>query len=50
MYRVKFIIGQMVWYKSTRHKIEGIRFTAGGVLYKLSGIKDWLKESKIIKN
>lgn len=47
MYRLKYIIGQIVWHKGTKHKIEAVRFTAGGILYKLSGIKDWLKESEI---
>lgn len=47
MYKLKYIIGQIVWHKSTRHKIEGIRFTSGGVLYKLSDIKGWFRESEI---
>lgn len=47
MYKMKYIFGQMIKYKGERRKIIGIRFTAGGVMYKLSGIREWIKEQEI---
>jgi hypothetical protein len=29
------------------HKVMGIRFTTGGVMYKLSGIRYWIKEEEV---
>lgn len=47
MYKMKYIFGQSIKYKGETHKIEGIRFTAGGVMYKLSGIKQWIDEKEV---
>ena len=47
MYKFKFIFGQMVEYNGKRHKVQGIRFTAGGVLYKLTFINNWIPENDI---
>lgn len=47
MYKMKYIFGQTTKYKGTRHKVMGIRFTCGGVMYKLSGIREWVKEREI---
>ena len=47
MYKCKYIFGQTVKYKEENHKINGIRFTSGGVMYKLSGIREWIKEEEI---
>lgn len=46
-YLCKYIFGQTIKYKGENHKVNGIRFTAGGVMYKLSGISEWIKEEKI---
>ena len=47
MYKCKYIFGQTVKYKGENHKVNGIRFTCGGVMYKLSGIREWIKEEEI---
>lgn len=47
MYKMKYIFGQTIKYKGNMHKIKGIRFTCSGVMYKLSGIREWIKESEI---
>lgn len=47
MYKMKYIFGQTIKYNGNMHKILGIRFTAGGIMYKLSGIREWIKEEKI---
>lgn len=47
MYKMKYIFGQTIKYKGNMHKIMGIRFTCGGIMYKLSGIREWIKESEI---
>ncbi len=47
MYKMKYIFGQTIKYNGQRHKIQTIRFTSGGVLYKLSGIKEWICENDI---
>ena len=33
--------------KGQKRKVIGIRFTSGGVMYKLSGLKDWISEKEI---
>lgn len=47
MYKMKYIFGQTVRYKGGRHKIQTMRFTGDEVLYKLSGIKEWINEKDI---
>ncbi len=47
MYKCKYIFGQTVKYKGEDHKVTKIRFAAGGVMYKLSGIREWIKEEDI---
>lgn len=47
MYKMKYIFGQMVKYNGELHKVIGIRFTTGGVMYKLSNILEWIKEGDI---
>lgn len=47
MYKMKYIFGKAVKYKGKMCKVMGIRFTSDGVMYKLSGIKEWIKESEI---
>jgi len=47
MYKMKYIFGQTVKYNGKICKITGIRFTVGGVMYKLSGIHEWIKEGDI---
>lgn len=42
-----FKIGQSVKYKGKFHKIIGIRYTAGGILYKLSDLSDWISEKEL---
>jgi len=49
MYKMKYIFGQTVIYKGERRKIVGIRFSVDGVMYKLSGIRDWIKEKEVNK-
>lgn len=44
---MKYIFGQTIKYKGTMHKIVGIRFTINGVMYKLSGIREWIKEEEV---
>ena len=44
---MKYIFGKMVSYKGQKRKVIGIRFTSGGVMYKLSGLKDWISEKEI---
>lgn len=47
MYKMKYIFGKMVSYKGQKRKVIGIRFTSGGVMYKLRGLKDWISEKEI---
>lgn len=47
MYKMKYIFGQTVKYNGEMHKIQTIRFTSSGVLYKLSRIKEWICEKDI---
>ena len=47
MYKCKYIFGQTIKYKGENHKVNGIRFTCNGVMYKLSGIREWIKEEEI---
>ena len=47
MYRMKYIFGQTVKYNGKICKITGIRFTTGGVMYKLSGMYGWINERDI---
>ncbi len=47
MYKCKYIFGQTIKYKGKNHKVNGIRFISGGVMYKLSGIREWIKEEEI---
>ena len=47
MYKMKYIFGKTIKYKEQMHKIIGIRFTANGVMYKLSGINEWINEKEI---
>lgn len=44
---MKYIFGQTIKYKRTMHKVIGIRFTINGVMYKLSGIREWIKEEEV---
>ena len=37
----------MFKYKGENHKVNGIRFTSSGVMYKLSKISEWIKEEEI---
>lgn len=48
MYKMKYIWGQTIQYKGEKRKVKGIRFTAGGVMYKLNGIQKWIKEEDIL--
>ena len=47
MFKIKYIFGQTIKYNGSMHKVMGIRFTTGGVMYKLSGIRDWIKEEEV---
>lgn len=47
MYKMKYIFGQMVNYQGEKRKVMGIRFSVEGIMYKLKGIKEWIKESEI---
>lgn len=47
MYKMKYIFGQTIKYKGSMHKVMGIRFTCGRVMYKLSGIREWIKEEEV---
>ena len=47
MRKVKYIIGQLISYKGKMHKITGMRFTTGGVMYKLDEIKEWIEEKEV---
>lgn len=47
MYKMKYIFGQTIKYKDERRKILSIRFTSKEILYKLTGIREWIKESEI---
>ena len=47
MYKCKYIFGQIIKYNGENHKVNGIRFTCGGVFYNLSGINGWIKEENI---
>lgn len=47
MYEMKYIFGQTIKYRGSMHKVMQIRFTCNGVMYKLSGIREWIKESEI---
>lgn len=47
MYKTKYIFGKMINYKGEMRKVVGIRFTAGGVMYKLTGIYEWISEKEV---
>lgn len=47
MYKMKYIFGQTIMHKGQRRKIIGIRFSLNGVMYKLSGIRDWINEKEV---
>lgn len=47
MIKLKYILGNYVKYNGEKRRILGIRFTAGGVMYKLSGIIKWINESEV---
>lgn len=47
MYKMKYIFGQTIMYKGQRRKVIGIRFSINGVMYKLSGITDWVNEKEV---
>lgn len=47
MYKMKYIFGNTVKYQGNMRKVIGIRFTTGGVMYKLYGIREWIKEEDI---
>ena len=47
MYKCKYIFGQTIKYNGENHKVNKIRFACGGVMYKLSGIREWIKEEEI---
>lgn len=47
MYKSKYIFGKMVEYQGTKRKITGMKFAYDGVWYKLSGLKDWVRECDI---
>lgn len=47
MYKMKYIFGQTIKYRGKSRKVTGIRFTAGGVMYKLNGIREWINEKEI---
>lgn len=46
-YKKYFKIGQSVKYKGKFRKIIGIRYTAGGIFYKLSSISEWISEKEL---
>ena len=45
--KLKYIFGQTVKYKGELRKVSGIRFEAGGVMYKLTGLREWIREKDI---
>lgn len=47
MYKCKYIFGQTIKYQGKNHKVTEIRFASNGVMYKLSGIREWIKEEDI---
>lgn len=47
MYKMKYIWGQTIKYNGEKRKVNGIRFTSGGVMYKLSGINQWISENEV---
>ena len=47
MYKCKYILGRTIKYQGKNHKVNGIRFTSSGVMYKLSEIREWIKEEEI---
>ena len=49
MIKMKFFLGQTVIHNGNRHKIRGIRFTSGGVMYQLSITHKWVNEIELIK-
>ncbi len=47
MYKLKYIFGKTVKHNGENHKVVGIRFTSSEIMYKLSGIKEWISEKEI---
>ena len=47
MYKSKHIFGKMIEYNGEKRKVTGIKFAFDGVWYKLSGIKDWIREAEV---
>ena len=50
MYKCKYIFGQTIKYQGKNHKVNGIRFTPRGIMYKLSKISEWIKEEDVYAN
>lgn len=47
VYEMKYIFGQTVIHNGNTHRIMAIRFTENGIMYKLSGINEWIKEEEV---
>lgn len=47
MLQTKYIFGKVIKYKGEMRKVMGIRFTSGGVMYKLRGLKEWISEKEV---
>ena len=44
---LKYIFGQTVKYKGQLRKVKSIKFACGGVMYKLTGLVEWIREEDI---
>ena len=44
---LKYIFGQTVRYKGQLRKIKSIKFVCGGVMYRLTGLREWVREEDI---
>ena len=45
--RIKFKLGDFVKYKGKVVRIIRLRFTCGGVVYKIAGNRNWIRESEL---
>ena len=47
MYLTKYIFGTTINFRGAMRKVTGIRFTSSGVMYKLTGIREWISEKEV---
>jgi len=47
MYKKKYLFGKLIKYKGEIHRVIGIKFTIGGILYKFDRKREWISEKEV---